>query len=56
MLGDGKKVLFWRDRWINGYMVEEIAPHHTACQQKGCLSRLHLDIAIPLIVENLEGW
>ena len=25
-LGDGKFLLFWRDRWINGTTVAEIAP------------------------------
>ncbi|KAM0834610.1 hypothetical protein ACQ4PT_063479 [Festuca glaucescens] len=25
-VGDGRRVLFWRDRWINGRTVEEIAP------------------------------
>jgi hypothetical protein len=25
-VGDGRRALFWRDRWINGRTVEEIAP------------------------------
>ncbi|KAE8820264.1 Phosphatidylinositol-4-phosphate 5-kinase 4 [Hordeum vulgare] len=25
-VGDGKKILFWRDRWINGRTAAEIAP------------------------------
>jgi hypothetical protein len=25
-VGDGRTVLFWKDRWINGFTVEEIAP------------------------------
>jgi hypothetical protein len=25
-VGDGKSVLFWRDRWINGFTAAEIAP------------------------------
>lgn len=26
VVGDGRKVFFWRDRWIQGRMAEEIAP------------------------------
>jgi hypothetical protein len=26
ILGDGHKIFFWRDRWINGFTAEEIAP------------------------------
>jgi hypothetical protein len=29
-VGDGRKVLFWSDRWINGFTAEEIAPAITA--------------------------
>jgi hypothetical protein len=25
-VGDGRRVLFWRDRWINGQTASEIAP------------------------------
>jgi hypothetical protein len=25
-VGDGKQVLFWMDRWINGLTASEIAP------------------------------
>ena len=25
-VGKGDKVLFWRDRWIHGFSVREIAP------------------------------
>ena len=25
-IGDGKRTLFWKDRWIRGYRVEEISP------------------------------
>jgi hypothetical protein len=33
-VGDGKKVLFWEDRWINGFTAEEIAPDLTALVPK----------------------
>jgi hypothetical protein len=29
-VGDERKVLFWSDRWINGFTAEEIAPAITA--------------------------
>jgi hypothetical protein len=29
-VGDGRTVRFWKDRWINGFTVEEIAPLVTA--------------------------
>jgi hypothetical protein len=29
-VGDGRTVLFWKDRWINGFTAEEIAPLVTA--------------------------
>jgi hypothetical protein len=25
-VGEGDRILFWRDRWINGRNIEEIAP------------------------------
>ena len=25
-IGHGKRTLFWKDRWIRGYRIEEIAP------------------------------
>ncbi|KAE8808930.1 putative ribonuclease H protein [Hordeum vulgare] len=25
-LGDGKRILFWKDRWVHGSMIGEIAP------------------------------
>jgi hypothetical protein len=29
-IGDGRKTLFWHDRWINGFTAEELAPEVTA--------------------------
>jgi hypothetical protein len=29
-IGDGRKTLFWRDRWINGFTAEELAPEVNA--------------------------
>lgn len=26
-IGDGRRVLFWRDKWINGRSIAELAPH-----------------------------
>ena len=34
MLGDGRTVLFWDDRWINGQSVREIAPMLYQCIPK----------------------
>jgi hypothetical protein len=29
-IGDGTNTLFWRDRWIHGHRVEDIAPRRVA--------------------------
>jgi hypothetical protein len=29
-IGDGRNTFFWRDRWVNGFTVEELAPELSA--------------------------
>jgi hypothetical protein len=33
-IGDGRKALFWEDRWLNGRSIGEIAPLLYACIPK----------------------
>jgi hypothetical protein len=33
-VGDGRRALFWEDRWISGKAVKELAPHLYACVPK----------------------
>jgi hypothetical protein len=45
-IGDGKSILFWRDRWINGLTAEEIAPAATAVVTTRRKNQRRADVAL----------
>jgi hypothetical protein len=45
-IGDGKSILFWRDRWINGFMAQEIAPAATAVVTTRRKNHRKVDVAL----------
>lgn len=38
LLGDGNLALFWKDRWINGRSIGEIAPHLIQAVPRRCIN------------------
>jgi hypothetical protein len=69
-VGDGKKIAFWTDRWIDDSSVEQLAPNHwqfvqntakkwkldEALQESRWVMAIRGAPSIPAVVEFLELW
>jgi hypothetical protein len=63
-VGDGESILFWRDRWINGRSVDDIAPEVAALvptrrkNMRKVGDALHEDVWLSDVSGDLsiEGW
>ena len=71
LVGDGRSTLFWKDRWLHGKSIEDLAPAlvpfvskrarsrrtvHEAMQDLHWVSDIGGGLSVPAIVDYLKLW
>jgi len=71
LVGDGRTTLFWKDRWLHGKSIEDLAPAlvrfvnkrarsrrtvHEALQELCWVGDIAGGLSVPAIVDYLELW
>lgn len=71
VLGNGENILFWKDRWLNGTSIADLAPHliqniarrvinkrtvAEAIYNHKWVADIKRAVTIPLLVEYVQVW
>ena len=57
IMGNGEKILFWKDRWLDGHTIAEVAPNLVKSVHKQTAKRRTVARALlnQKLVEDIKG-